>query len=35
MASSHNIPHAASSVEEIVALPDVTGVAISTPPFLH
>lgn len=35
MAESHHIPHAANTIEEIVALPDVTGVAISTPPFLH
>lgn len=34
-AESHNIPHVADTVEEIVTLPDVTGVAISTPPFLH
>ena len=35
IASSHNIPHAFNSIDEIVALPEVQGVAISTPPFLH
>jgi predicted dehydrogenase len=35
IAQTHNIPNACSSVEEIVALPEVHGVSISTPPFLH
>src|SRR5919199_2089040 len=35
IASSHNIPHACQSLEEIVALPEVQAVSISTPPFLH
>jgi predicted dehydrogenase len=35
IAQAHQIPHACQSVEEIVALPEVQGVSISTPPFLH
>ncbi|NJP10311.1 MAG: Gfo/Idh/MocA family oxidoreductase [Leptolyngbyaceae cyanobacterium RU_5_1] len=35
IAQTHQIPHACSTLEEIVALPDVQGVSISTPPFLH
>jgi predicted dehydrogenase len=35
IAQTHNIPHACSTLEEIVALPNVQGVSISTPPFLH
>jgi predicted dehydrogenase len=35
IANTHHIPHACQSIEEIVALPDVQGVSISTPPFLH
>ncbi|MGB3204270.1 MAG: Gfo/Idh/MocA family oxidoreductase [Crinalium sp.] len=35
IASSHNIPYACQTLEEVIALPDVTGVSISTPPFLH
>lgn len=35
IAHTHNIPHASNSLEDIVALPDVAGVSISTPPFLH
>ena len=35
IASTHNIPHACQSLEEIVALPEVQAVSISTPPFLH
>lgn len=35
IAQSHGIPHACQTVEEIVRLPDVQGVSISTPPFLH
>lgn len=35
IASSHNIPHAGDRLEDIVSLPDVVGVSIATPPFLH
>ena len=35
IASSHNIPHACHTIEDIVALPEVQAVSISTPPFLH
>ncbi|MBF2048092.1 MAG: Gfo/Idh/MocA family protein [Leptolyngbya sp. IPPAS B-1204] len=35
VAQSFQIPHAAQTVEEIVGLPAVDAVAISTPPFLH
>ncbi|MGF1494114.1 MAG: Gfo/Idh/MocA family protein [Microcoleaceae cyanobacterium] len=35
IAQDHNIPKFSDSVDEIVSLPEVTGVAISTPPFLH
>ncbi|MGC9526805.1 MAG: Gfo/Idh/MocA family protein [Limnospira sp.] len=35
IASEHKIPHACDRVDEIVALPEVTGVTVSTPPFLH
>ncbi|HLO48631.1 MAG TPA: Gfo/Idh/MocA family oxidoreductase [Kamptonema sp.] len=35
IASAHNIPYAANTIEDIVALPEVMAVAISTPPFLH
>jgi predicted dehydrogenase len=35
IAGTHHIPHACQSVEEIVALPDVQAVSITTPPFLH
>ncbi len=35
IAQSHNIPHACSTMEELVALPDIQAVSISTPPFLH
>ncbi|MDX2241139.1 MAG: Gfo/Idh/MocA family oxidoreductase [Leptolyngbyaceae cyanobacterium bins.302] len=35
IAQAHAIPQACSTLEEIVALPDVQGVSISTPPFLH
>jgi predicted dehydrogenase len=34
-AQAHNIPHACQTLEEIVALPEVQAVSISTPPFLH
>ncbi|MEM8545046.1 MAG: Gfo/Idh/MocA family oxidoreductase [Cyanobacteria bacterium P01_H01_bin.119] len=35
IAAAHQIDHACDRVEDIVALPGVDGVAISTPPFLH
>ncbi len=35
IASSHNIPYACNSIEDIIAIPEVAGVSISTPPFLH
>lgn len=35
LASAHNIPHACNTIEDIVAIPEVAGVSISTPPFLH
>ncbi|MEY3867684.1 MAG: hypothetical protein RLZZ338_1575 [Cyanobacteriota bacterium] len=35
IASSHNIPYATNSIEDIVNRPEVQGVSISTPPFLH
>lgn len=35
IAQTHNIPHACQTLEEIVALPQVQAVSISTPPFLH
>jgi len=35
IASSQNIPHACDRLEDALALPDVTAVSISTPPFLH
>lgn len=35
IAQSHNIPQACDRLEDILALPDVTAVSISTPPFLH
>jgi predicted dehydrogenase len=35
IAAAHNIPTACQTVAEIVALPEVQGVSISTPPFLH
>lgn len=35
IASAHNLPYAANTIEDIVALPEVIAVAISTPPFLH
>lgn len=35
IAESHNIPHAYDSLIDIVALPEVQAVSISTPPFLH
>jgi predicted dehydrogenase len=35
MAATNNIAYAANTIEDIVALPAVKAVAISTPPFLH
>lgn len=35
IASQHQIPNACSSVEDLLAIPDVQAVSISTPPFLH
>jgi predicted dehydrogenase len=35
IAQAHQIPHACTTVEAIVALPEVQAVSISTPPFLH
>ncbi|WP_341735278.1 Gfo/Idh/MocA family oxidoreductase [Microcoleus sp. CAWBG640] len=35
IASSQNIPHACNSIEDIIAIPEVAAVSISTPPFLH
>ncbi len=35
IAQAHQIPHACSSIEEILAIPAVDAVSISTPPFLH
>ena len=35
IASTHNIPHACDRLQDILALPEVTAVSISTPPFLH
>jgi predicted dehydrogenase len=35
IARSHNIPHACQTVEELVNLPELDAVTISTPPFLH
>ncbi|NEP87795.1 MAG: Gfo/Idh/MocA family oxidoreductase [Okeania sp. SIO2C2] len=31
----HNIPHAFNTIEEIISIPEVAAVTISTPPFLH
>lgn len=35
IASTHNILHACNTIEDIVAMPQVQAVSISTPPFLH
>ncbi|MCL6434771.1 MAG: Gfo/Idh/MocA family oxidoreductase [Leptolyngbyaceae cyanobacterium HOT.MB2.61] len=35
IAQAHDIPHACQTVADIVSLPEVLGVSISTPPFLH
>ncbi len=35
IAAAHNIPHACTSLSEILALPEVDAVSIATPPFAH
>lgn len=35
IADAHNIPHACDTIEDLVALPQVQAVSISTPPELH
>lgn len=35
IAEANNIPHASDNLAEILALPEVQAVSISTPPFLH
>ncbi|MEP0918808.1 Gfo/Idh/MocA family oxidoreductase [Leptolyngbya sp. DQ-M1] len=35
IAHAHQIPHACSTIEEVLALPNLDAVSISTPPFLH
>lgn len=35
IAAAHHIPYACSRLEEILSLPEVQAVSISTPPFLH
>ena len=35
IAETHNIPHACNTIADIVELPEVQAVSISTPPFLH
>jgi len=35
IAQAHGIPRVCQSIEELVALPEVQAVTISTPPFLH
>ncbi len=35
IASANNIPYACNKIEDIVAIPEVQGVSISTPPFTH
>ncbi|NJK68302.1 MAG: Gfo/Idh/MocA family oxidoreductase [Microcoleus sp. CSU_2_2] len=35
IASAQNIPYACNSIGDLVAIPEVAGVSISTPPFLH
>jgi predicted dehydrogenase len=35
IAETHNIPHASDNFEDLLALPEVDAVSISTPPFLH
>ncbi|MEB3291798.1 MAG: Gfo/Idh/MocA family oxidoreductase [Synechococcales bacterium] len=35
IAQAHQIPHACTSLAEVLALPEIQAVSISTPPFLH
>lgn len=35
IAQAHHVPHACQTLEELVRLPEVEAVSISTPPFLH
>jgi predicted dehydrogenase len=35
IAQSHDIPNACQTVEEVVNLPEVDAVSVTTPPFLH
>lgn len=35
IADTYNIPHACHTIENLVTLPEVTALSISTPPFLH
>ncbi|NER04586.1 MAG: Gfo/Idh/MocA family oxidoreductase, partial [Okeania sp. SIO3C4] len=35
IALKHNIPHAFNTIEEIISIPEITAITISTPPFLH
>lgn len=35
IAQAHHIPHACDTIANLVALPEVAAVSISTPPFLH
>lgn len=35
LAKTHHIPQSCSTLDEVVALPEVQGVSISTPPFTH
>lgn len=35
IALKHNIPHAFNTIEEIISIPEIAAVTISTPPFLH
>lgn len=35
IAASHGIPHACHRLEDLLSLPEVRGVSIATPPFLH
>jgi predicted dehydrogenase len=35
IASTHNIPYACDTIADLIALPQVQAISISTPPFLH
>jgi predicted dehydrogenase len=35
IAQTHAIPHACQTIEELIALPEVQAITVSTPPFLH